>query len=387
MAQAWHTRRKQLGLAQGAEAACWRATDYRLNTLGKSKVTNRDALAIEAAPNARWQRFTPFESYRPTSNARDVQAGPHLTFLKLKGLMKDSVLEGKSDLYHKALILFAKEYGLLGVFEEDYLPLRAASKERFLVAPEAVIDGQGRLRRVDPATEGKDLLLDLLENRKREFHLNESYRTMTEKSYKIANLAHRNRGSRKATSYDYLIGLPSEAKFRRKSPDRDTFWQPVDPPTELVPWEVIQKDFGAIMILDEESYLGVSVLCTREPLLRWKFALHFFLSGDYFLSGDAPVEYLASDDNHSVNLYLQEVSPRVLLGEDGNLKRGWHYRSLLQAMYIMIWLDLTGDDTIKKCQSRGCPNYFRVGSQSKSRYCSERCANRASTRMRRGQEP
>jgi hypothetical protein len=96
---------------------------------------------------------------------------------------------------------------------------------------------------------------------------------------------------------------------------------------------------------------------------------------------------LASDDNHSVNLYLQEVSPRVLLGEDGNLKRGWHYSSLLQAMYIMMWLDLTGDNTIKKCQSGGCPNYFRVGSQSKSRYCSDRCANRASTRMRRGQEP
>jgi hypothetical protein len=53
----------------------------------------------------------------------------------------------------------------------------------------------------------------------------------------------------------------------------------------------------------------------------------------------------------------------------------------------MLFLDLTGGNTIKKCKSRGCPNYFRVGSQSKSKYCSEQHASRASTRMGRGQEP
>lgn len=47
-------------------------------------------------------------------------------------------------------------------------------------------------------------------------------------------------------------------------------------------------------------------------------------------------------------------------------------------------LDLTGGNTIKRCDSQGCSNYFHMGPQSKSRYCSEQCANRASTRMRLG---
>jgi hypothetical protein len=83
----------------------------------------------------------------------------------------------------------------------------------------------------------------------------------------------------------------------------------------------------------------------------------------------------------------EDVSPRALIGKDRNLERRWRYRSLLQAMYIMHFLDLTGGIIIKKCQSRGCPNYFRAGSLIKSKYCSTRCANRASTRKGRGQEP
>ena len=43
----------------------------------------------------------------------------------------------------------------------------------------------------------------------------------------------------------------------------------------------------------------------------------------------------------SFNSYLREVSPRVVTGEDGNLERGWSCRSLLRAMYVMLYLDLT----------------------------------------------
>jgi hypothetical protein len=82
-----------------------------------------------------------------------------------------------------------------------------------------------------------------------------------------------------------------------------------------------------------------------------------------------------------------ESSERAFIGEDGNVKRGWRCGSLLEAMGVMLFLDLSGGNTIKKCGSRGCLHYFRVGSQSKSKYCSERCANRASTRLGRGQEP
>ena len=163
-------------------------------------------------------------------------------------------------------------------------------------------------------------------------------------------------------------------------PDLSSEWRPIDP-RQIVPWEEIREDFGALLILDPASWKGVSVLCTREPIQRWRIGLHFFPSVD------TSAEELVSDGDVSFNSYLQEVSPRVVLREDGNLERSWYCRSLLQAMYVMLYLDMTGGNNIKKCQSRGCLNYFRIGSQSNSRYCSQRCANRASTRMRRGQEP
>jgi hypothetical protein len=103
---------------------------------------------------------------------REAEAGPHLKFMSL-----NSLLSSKSEHFHTALRVFAWKYGLLGIFEEDYLQRPVRPRSTFLIAPEAIIDGQGKLRRVDPATEGKDLLLDLLETRTREFHLNESIRS------------------------------------------------------------------------------------------------------------------------------------------------------------------------------------------------------------------
>lgn len=137
--------------------------------------------------------------------------------------------------------------------------------------------------------------------------------------------------------------------------------------------------FEALLVLDGESKSGVSVLCTREPLVGgWLQHLEDFPSPD-----DMPPAEIADYLSRAV----ENVSPRALIGENGNLKRGWRCSNLLEAMSIMLLWDLTNDNAIKKCESRGCPNYFMKGSQSKSKYCSERCANRASTRKRRGQEP
>jgi hypothetical protein len=115
-------------------------------------------------------------------------------------------------------------------------------------------------------------------------------------------------------------------------------------------------------------------------LHRWTVSLNFFPSDD------TSAEDLVSDAYNSLNSYLQEVSPRVVIGEDGKLQRGWYYRNLMQAMYIMLYLDLTGGNAVKKCQRSGDPNYFRMGLQE-SKYCSIECANHASTRMWRGQKP
>jgi hypothetical protein len=344
MAQAWHRGRERRTLAQGAEAIWWRASRYKLDN-------EEDPAFIEAAPGATWVRFTPFDLYKLTSRSREVTAGPHLLFLRLKRVMDE-----QPELFHKALILFAEEYGLLGAFEQDYLEQPMLPEGKNLVAPEAQIDyREGRLQRLDPATIGKDLLM--IKVGQRGWLLNRDWRSQ--------------------------IALPSEVRFSAKHPILDSEWWPTfQPPRPVVPWEEIQEDFGALFILDDASFTGVSILCTREPLARWRHSFAFFPSGD------TPVEQLIDNEGFpSFNAFLQEVSPRVVIGEDGNLDRSWYCRTLIQAMYAMLYLDLTGGNTIRKCQSGGCPNSFRVGSQSKSKYCSERCANRASTRRGRGLEP
>jgi hypothetical protein len=342
MAQARHRGRERRTLAQGAEAIWWRASRYELDN-------EDDPTFIEAAPNATWERFRPFDLYKPTSRVREVRAGPHLLFLRLK-----RVMEEQPEHFHKALILFAKEYGLLGAFEQDYLEQPVLPEGKNLVAPEAVIDYQGRLRRfVDPPEIGQDFLRYQLSLRGWLIDGNSS------------------------------IAMPSEISFSAKHPKLDSTWSPTfQAPRPLVPWERIQEDFGALLIMDEEAFTGVSVLCTREPLARWRHSLVFFPSVD------TPVEQLVNNEGFpDFNAFLQEVSPRVVIGEDGNLDRSWYCRSLIQAMYVMLYLDLTGGNTIRKCQSWGCPNSFRAGPQTKSIYCSDQCANRASTRMGRGQEP
>jgi hypothetical protein len=307
---------------------------------------------VATVPEARWSQFNPFDLYRPTSRSREIEAGPHLTFLRLSALWK-----AEEPSFSKALILFAEKHGLLGAFEEDYLQDPIYPEGKMLVAPEAEIDAGGRLRRVDPATEGRDLLLDLLEPRG----------WLPRKTGREVTYAH--------------IALPSEVRFISKKPNLDSQGWPVENPRQLVPWEEISEDFGGLLLLDEGTFKGVSILCTREPLRRWITDLRFFHSGD------SPVELLVGDYPTTLNSYISETSPRTILGEDGNLTRGWHYRSLLQAMHLMVYLDLTGGNTVKRCRSRGCPNYFRIGPQSESKYCSGRCAYRASTLMRRGQKP
>ena len=120
------------------------------------------------------------------------------------------------------------------------------------------------------------------------------------------------------------------------------------------------------------------MVCTRESVDDWLEYLDNFPS-----SADTSAKRLAGH----LNAVLDDVSPYVSVGEDGRLEGGWRCSSLLEAMHVMLFLNLTSDRTIRKCESRRYPNYFRIGWQSKSKYCSKRCANRASTRLGRGQEP
>jgi hypothetical protein len=391
MAQAWHKGRRQVVPGQRSEAKCWRATKYELSHIDGRAV-------IEAAPDATWERFSPFDSYQPIGKTRELKSGPHLEFLSLKCLwekhqegelqlpdkslrqmeevleilshptQKKRVRQIVSDFadYRKDLISFAEQYGLLGAFEEEYVGTPVLPDGKTLVAPEAVIDEQGRLRHIDPATEGKDELFKLLKPLGRFSGGHSAWRPLD--------------GSKCKVAYE-TMALPSEITFAIRGPHLGGLERSVES-RRLMPWEGIRKYFGGLTILDNKALDGVSILCTREPLHYWEVGFRFFPSGA--LSGALELD----EDNHIfLNAFLEEVSPRAFVGEDGNLERGWRYRNLLQAMYVMLFLDLTGGNTIKKCQSRGCANYFRVGSQSKSIYCTTTCADRASTRRGRGQEP
>jgi hypothetical protein len=97
-----------------------------------------------------------------------------------------------------------------------------------------VIDSEGRLHRIDPATEGRDLLLDLLEPRG----------WLPRNTDREVNYVH--------------IALPSEIRFISKKPNLDSEGWPVENPRQLVPWEEISKDFGGLLILDERTFTDLS---------------------------------------------------------------------------------------------------------------------------------
>jgi hypothetical protein len=391
MSQACHKPRRQLAQTQGTEAKCWRATKYELSDIDGRAV-------IEATPDAKWELFSPFDSYQPTAKTRALKSGPHLEFLSLKCLWEKHQ-EGELQLPHESLrqmgevqeilshttqknrvrqivsdfakyridlISFAEQYGLLGAFEEEYVGTPVLPDGKTFVAPEAVIDERGRLRHIDPATEGKAELFKLLKPLGHFSGGHSPWRSLDAREYKVA--------------YE-TMALPSEITFPIRGPHLGGLERSVES-RRLMPWEGIREYFGGLTILDNKAPEGVSVLCTREPLHYWEVGFRFFPSG-------APSGALELDEDGHIflNAFLEEVSPRAFIGEAGNLERGWRYRSLLQAMYIMLFLDLTGGNTIKKCKRRKCSNYFRVGSQSKSIYCTPRCASAASTSMKRGQEP
>ena len=175
-----------------------------------------------------------------------------------------------------------------------------------------------------------------------------------------------------------MVAEPSEINFRRNLDSTGVGGPWIDESDfELVPWTVIKEQFGAQLLLDPKSEWGVSVVCAREPVDDWLECLDNFPS-----SADMSAEVLAS----YLNSVLDNVSPSVLVSDNGTLEGGWRCSSLLEAMHVMLFLDLTSDRTVSKCQRSGCPNYFRMGSQE-SKYCSTDCANHASTRMWRGQKP
>ena len=306
---------------------------------------------IEVSPGAAWRRTDPFESYKPVSSSREPEAGAHLDFMYASVIWR-SRQRGR----RQVLLNFVNNHGLLGLFYKRYSgPILPDHKYR--VAPDAVFTGEGKLREVNPRIEGKQYLERLLRQR----HPDIENMDLSER-----------------------LAFPHELKFLAKNPVG-----PFGPPQavsetferEVADWEEVKELYGCYVVLDRYSDSGVTLLSTREPLFWWQMELESFPPKERLTA-----EYGFSIGNISAHL-SGSVSPRAYLNEHGQAERGWRCPYLLKALYLMLYLDVTGGREIRRCRRSACQSYYRAGPQSNSKYCSETCANAASTRMGRGQVP
>lgn len=342
MSITWHNQAvEELG---GEATAYWRASKYRLVLSGGREW-------IEAEPGATWERYSPFTNYRAPGEPGVKITGPHQDLARLRAKRTEGLYK-RTEERHRDLVAFADSYGLLGVFHKHYSsPILPDGK--LYVSPDAVIRRNGRLERLDPNSGGLMELEKLLRHQfaNPDFYLDPA-----------------------------KVATPSELKllYKRHLP---AGW-PADSGVEHAPefslWNEVTSGHGVLLALDLKSSRRVVVLPTRESPTSWLFALPPQLFG----SAQEKRSMVPSLNNE-----LLSVSPCAVVGANGRLERGYRCHSLLQAMNMMVYLDLTGGTDIKRCGSQGCANYFRAKQKSRRIYCSQRCANRASTRLSRGQEP
>jgi hypothetical protein len=258
----------------------------------------------------------------------------------------------RHHLFDTAVLRFAKEHGLLGLFYE-YCSGPVLPPGKWLVSPNAIIEG-GKMRRMDPETEGKERLEDFL---------------------------HEKNGPSKRTGEKIrfsgrFLALPEELEFypaglyANYSLSAEAFGGP--PGGGVLTWEDVEVSYGLVALLDVDGNGGVSIVPTREPLLSWDLECKEFPRVPY-----------GPQIAGALNARVAGVSPYTSVGEDGEFWRGWRCRSLLQAMYLMIYLDFTGGNKVRLCNRPDCRTYYRLGDHE-SDYCSTRCTSWATTRRSRG---
>jgi hypothetical protein len=325
-------------LAPRVEVATWKASAYEV-----------DVRAVRAAEDARWARYEPFESYRPATGGRDAFAGPHIDFMRLKEFLRDGTVQDWFG-FLRDLNSFADEYGLLGLFWDDYPsgPVLPFGKE--FVAPEAQFYDKGKLRLIDPTTEGKELLLKL------QYHMDKSRNT--------DGYLKGRRDSHQAAGTD-PVALPSElVVFPRvygNLPSDGSNYRPV-------PWDDAKEKYRALLVPDVRSYTGVSVLCRSEPLNLWQMCLRLFPSPSGEHTGHSTPDL--SDEYAQVlaNMKTQgAASPHWTVSKEGRWEQGWWCRNQLASLYLMVGLDRSAHVEYRRCPECGRP--FPKRRKSKREYC------------------
>jgi hypothetical protein len=343
----------------GPSASLWKTSSHRL--VGGPLAPDY----VEASPGAAWARYDPFRDYSPVvDRGAWSEPSPHERFSTLADLDNDG-----SGLFQEAIKLFANRHGLLGLFREEFgmplLPEREVDPF-VVVAPDTVIDRHGKLRGIDPATQGKYF------QEKRELHRDELWA--------LIHRQPRPRPEDYVLEPDELI-LPCELRFRRRAADfvrtgRSRRFLDRDAGRTYT-YEEVRRRYGLRVVYDPQNEVtGVSIISTREPVSMWRQRLH----------------NLAEPPHESyLNVKLEDVSPLLVSRADGEDAGSWSCSSLLEAVHLMRYLDLIYGVKMQKCQAPGCHESFRVGPRSRPRlYClpppgkkQSRCASRASSAMYR----
>jgi hypothetical protein len=357
------SREREIVSVPPPAAATWKAARYRL--VGDKR--RPDHNYIEAKPGAVWSRKDPFEAYKPVlRRAHEEEGAPHLLFAKLADrALELAPTDDEAKHFHQMVRVFADFYGLLGLLWEEFdevplLPEREVGRVVF-VAPDAVMDGRGRLRVISPATEGKRLLEELFRERDRRIFADRGEPHLWEPEKLVLT-----RGE---------LVLPEELRFQRRGADflRSVSFRPNR--NGVCTYDQVRQRYSVRIMFDPRAATGVSIISMREPISAWRDELRSFGQPR------SPVR---------VNRHLVGVNPREVVGKDGGTS--WYCPSLLKALWFMRYLDVHGGTMIKKCQAPRCPAYFRVGpgGDANSMYCppplgktQSQCASRASSAMYR----
>jgi len=177
--------------------------------------------------------------------------------------------------------------------------------------------------------------------------------------------------------------MPEEVRFAAKDRLRyadDPSGRPLST-SRSESWEEARTGYEALFLFNPERQAKSSVLVRSESIFIWQSVLL-----------DFPTPPLDTEERwpfwaQLMNEWLVDISPMVTREQGGKLAPAWRCNSLLQAMYLMLWLDLIRGSELRECGCHDCANYYRVGPQTNSKYCSERHAYRAAKRMQRGKVP
>lgn len=131
--------------------------------------------------------------------------------------------------------------------------------------------------------------------------------------------------------------------------------------------------------------IGIKDIDTQWNIIfTWKAEIFITTVAPEFLKN---LKYIANQIiSQELNQYISEVSP--VIKQDGNKFYGtWNVNSLLELIYLELFLLFSQDTKLKKCLNPTCPEYFIVtGNETRKKYCSNRCGQLMAKRNQRERE-